>query len=156
MASSSTDDLDDSLLIEYKEAFGLFDKDGDGTITTRELGIVMRALGKNPTEQDLIDMVNEIDTEGRGIIDFPEFLTLMARPIREPDKEEDIIEAFHVFDKDNTGKIATAELRHILMNLGEKLTEEEVEELLKEADKENSGLIDYREFVHQMMQIIMQ
>jgi len=53
--------------------------DGDGTITTRELGTVMRSLGQNPTEAELQDMINEVDADGNGTIDFPEFLTMMAR-----------------------------------------------------------------------------
>ncbi|VDO06993.1 unnamed protein product, partial [Brugia timori] len=65
--------------LEFKEAFSLFDKDGDGTITTKELGTVMRSLGQNPTEAELQDMINEVDADGNGTIDFPEFLTMMAR-----------------------------------------------------------------------------
>ena len=49
---------------EFKEAFSLFDKDGDGTITTKELGTVMRSLGQNPTEAELQDMINEVDANG--------------------------------------------------------------------------------------------
>lgn len=49
---------------EFKEAFSLFDKDGDGTITTKELGTVMRSLGQNPTEAELQDMINEVDADG--------------------------------------------------------------------------------------------
>lgn len=52
------------LLTEFKEAFSLFDKDGDGTITTKELGTVMRSLGQNPTEAELQDMINEVDADG--------------------------------------------------------------------------------------------
>ena len=52
------------ILAEFKEAFHLFDKDGDGTISTKELGTVMRSLGQNPTEKELQDMVNEVDEDG--------------------------------------------------------------------------------------------
>ena len=52
------------ILLEFKEAFSLFDKDGDGTITTKELGTVMRSLGQNPTEAELQDMINEVDADG--------------------------------------------------------------------------------------------
>ena len=52
---------------EFKEAFSLFDKDGDGTITTKELGTVMRSLGQNPTEAELQDMINEVDADGKFI-----------------------------------------------------------------------------------------
>lgn len=51
---------------EFKEAFSLFDKDGDGTITTKELGTVMRSLGQNPTEAELQDMINEVDADGES------------------------------------------------------------------------------------------
>jgi len=49
---------------ELKEAFMLFDKDGDGTVTTKELATVMKSLGQNPTEADLLDMINEVDKDG--------------------------------------------------------------------------------------------
>lgn len=54
------------ILTEFKEAFSLFDKDGDGTITTKELGTVMRSLGQNPTEAELQDMINEVDADGEN------------------------------------------------------------------------------------------
>jgi calmodulin len=93
---------------------------------TKELGTVMRSLGQNPTEAELADMVNEVDADGNGTIDFPEFLTMMARKMKDTDSEEEILEAFKVFDKDGNGFISAAELRHIMTNLGEKLTDEEV------------------------------
>ena len=58
-----------ALCAEFKEAFSLFDKDGDGTITTKELGTVMRSLGQNPTEAELQDMINEVDADGMLIYD---------------------------------------------------------------------------------------
>lgn len=107
------DQLTEEQIAEFKEAFSLFDKDGDGTITTKELGTVMRSLGQNPTEAELQDMINEVDADGNGTIDFPEFLTLMARKMKDTDSEEEILEAFKVFDKDGNGFISAAELRHV-------------------------------------------
>uniref|UniRef100_A0A8C6P1B4 EF-hand domain-containing protein n=1 Tax=Nothobranchius furzeri TaxID=105023 RepID=A0A8C6P1B4_NOTFU len=59
----------------------------------------MRSLGQNPTEAELQDMINEVDADGNGTIDFPEFLTMMARKMKDTDSEEEIREAFRVFDK---------------------------------------------------------
>ena len=97
------DQLTEEQIAEFREAFSLFDKDGDGTITTKELGTVMRSLGQNPTEAELADMINEVDADGNGSIDFPEFLTMMARKMKDTDSEEEILEAFKVFDKDGNG-----------------------------------------------------
>ncbi len=78
----------------------------------------MRSLGQNPTEAELQDMINEVDADGNGTIDFPEFLTMMARKMRDTDSEEEIKEAFKVFDKDGNGFISAAELRHVMTSLG--------------------------------------
>ena len=48
----------------------MFDKDGDGTITTKELGTVMRSLGQNPTEEELHEMINEVDVDGEKTLNF--------------------------------------------------------------------------------------
>ena len=130
-------------IAEFKEAFSLFDKDGDGTITTKELGTVMRSLGQNPTEGELQDMINEVDADGNCTIDFPEFLTMMARKTKEADTEKEIREAFKVFDKDGNGLISESELRQVMVNLGEKLTDEEVDEMIREADIDGDGQVNY-------------
>ncbi|KAL8222501.1 UNVERIFIED_CONTAM: hypothetical protein K2H54_077105 [Gekko kuhli] len=142
--------LTEEQLAEFKEAFCLFDKDGDGAITSKELGTVMRSLGHNPTEAELQGMISEIDANGSGTVDFPEFLSLMAKRTRDSDGEEEIRDAFRVFDKDGNGYISAAELRHVMTNLGEKMTEEEVEDMIKEADVDGDGRVNYEEFVRVM------
>lgn len=75
----------------------------------------------------------------------PQFIGLMARKLRDVDSEEEIKEAFKVFDKDGNGFISAAELRHVMTNLGEKLSDQEVEEMIREADVDGDGQINYRE-----------
>ncbi|KAJ7040704.1 putative calmodulin [Mycena alexandri] len=133
-----TDQLSPEQISEFKEAFSLFDKDGDGTITTLELGTVMRSLGQNPTEGELQDMINE-------------FLAMMAKKFQDTDSEEEIRQAFQVFDKDGNGTISVTELQQVMKSLGEKLTDREVEEMIREADTDGDGEINYDEFVKMMM-----
>ncbi|XP_074572657.1 calmodulin [Curcuma longa] len=143
--------LTEEQIAEFKEAFSLFDKDGDGCITTKELGTVMRSLGQNPTEAELRDMISEVDADQNGTIDFPEFLNLMARKMKDADSEEELMEAFKVFDKDSNGFILAQELRHVMTSLGEKLTDEEVDEMIREADIDGDGQVNYQEFVQMML-----
>ncbi|XP_012440358.1 calmodulin [Gossypium raimondii] len=145
------DQLTDEQIAEFKEAFSLFDKDGDGCITTKELGTVMRSLGQNPTEAELQGMINEVGADQNGTIDFPEFLNLIARKMKDTESEEELKEAFKVFDKDQNGFISATDLRHAMTNLGEILTDEEVDEMIHEADTDGDGQVNYEEFVRMMM-----
>lgn len=67
---------------------------------------------------------------------------MMARKMKDTDSEEEIREAFKVFDRDNNGFISAAELRHVMTSIGEKLTDEEVDEMIREADQDGDGRID--------------
>ena len=71
-----------------------------------------------------------------------EFLTMMARKMKDTDSEEEIREAFKVFDRDSNGFISAAELRHVMTSIGEKLTDDEVDEMIREADQDGDGRID--------------
>ena len=138
-------------ITEFKDTFSLFDRDGDGTISTKELGTVMRALGQNPTESDLQEMINEVDADGNGTLDFSEFLSLMARKTKELDTEDEFVEAFRVFDRDGNGFVSAAELRQVMTTMGEKMTDEEVDEMIKEAELDGDGMLNYESFVKMMM-----
>ncbi|XP_021568564.1 calmodulin-like [Carlito syrichta] len=110
----------------------------------------MRSLGQNPAEAALQNRIDEVDADGNGTIDFPEFFTMVARKMKDADSEEEIREAFRVFDKDGNGYSSAAELRHVMTNSGEKLTDEEVDEMIREADIDGDGRVNYEEFVQMM------
>ncbi|KAJ1266259.1 hypothetical protein BS78_08G137400 [Paspalum vaginatum] len=139
---------------EFREAFAFFDKDGDGCITAEELATVMGSLqGQRPSAEELREMIRDADADGDGAIDFAEFLGLMARKAAAAGggADEELREAFKVFDKDQNGFISAAELRHVMISLGEKLTDEEVQQMIREADLDGDGQVDYHEFVRMMM-----
>ncbi|CAI4212163.1 unnamed protein product [Parascedosporium putredinis] len=94
------DSLTEEQVSEFKEAFSLFDKDGDGQITTKELGTVMRSLGQNPSESELQDMINEVDADNNGTIDFP---------------DEEVDEMIREADQDGDGRIDYNEFVQLMM-----------------------------------------
>ena len=80
---------------------------------------------------------------GDGCIDFPEFLDVMTRDMHDPDTENELMEAFKVFDKDGNGFITAVQLRYAMENIGDRVTAEEVDELIREAAIDSDGRIDY-------------
>ncbi|KAF8154579.1 anthrax edema factor in complex with calmodulin and pyrophosphate [Crassisporium funariophilum] len=137
----------------YKDAFSLFDKDNDGTITSNELGTVMRSLGKTPTDSEIQEMIKEVDQDRNGTIEFAEFIEMMGRKTHAEGLEAELKEAFKVFDTDNSGKISTSELSKVMLNLGEKLSDAEIEQMIKEADLDNDGEISFEEFSRMMAEL---
>jgi len=138
--------------MEFKQAFEEFDKDRSGTISTKELLPVMRSMGQNPTEDEVLSLVIEYDVNGNGKLDFDEFMEMMRKQAEHQDNSAELREAFKIFDRDGNGFIDAAELKKVVMGYGHnKLSLEEAEELLKEADLDGDGKLDYTEFTQMML-----
>ncbi|XP_053973298.1 uncharacterized protein LOC128873626 [Hylaeus volcanicus] len=155
VTSSKTPNITKSQMKEFREAFRLFDKDGDGSITKEELGRVMRSLGQFARAEELRTMLQEIDIDGDGNVSFEEFVEIVSNiganetaPTDQDQEEQELRDAFRVFDKHNRGYITASDLRAVLQCLGEDLSEEEIEDMIKEVDVDGDGRIDFYEFVH--------
>ncbi|XP_026853925.2 troponin C, skeletal muscle isoform X1 [Electrophorus electricus] len=148
--------LSDEMIAEFKAAFDMFDTDGGGDISTKELGTVMRMLGQNPSREELDAIIEEVDEDGSGTIDFEEFLVMMVQQLKEDQagkSEEELSECFRVFDKNGDGFIDREEFGDILRSTGEPVTEEEIDELLTDGDMNKDGKIDFDEFLKMMENI---
>lgn len=133
---------------ELEEAFMRFDANHDGKISAMELGSVLRSLGDNPSEEELLLMVKEVDRDGDGFIDLQEFILLNAAA--SATGREDLHAAFLVFDADADGKISAEELYHVLSRLGESCTMEECGRMIKGVDTDGDGFVDFQEFCTMM------
>lgn len=147
---NSASELTDAQVQDLKDAFELLDDRQTGKLATGELGTVLRACGQNLAEIEFKETIVALDPKSTGSVSWNDFLEHMRNKARERDSEKEIRDAFNVFDKDGSGSISANELRAVMTNLGEKLTDEEVNAMIKEADVDGDGEIDYGEFVKMM------
>merc|ERR1712166_679123 len=136
-AMSAAHDFSDAQKAEFREAFRLFDKDGDQMITEEELKTAMMELGENPTQAQLQNMIKEVDGDGSGTINFDEFLNLLSRKMNESRQS----------GKEENGSITPAELKQVMFNLGEELSDEDLAEMISEVDLDKDGEINFEEFL---------
>ncbi len=133
-------------LEEYGQVFALFDTDGSGAIGVEELGEAMRSMGMAPTQRELEQLINDVDADGNGEVDFDEFCDCMKRMTGKKESDEDIIrECFDVFDEDKNGVVSESEFKHVMKDLG-RFPDDFIDEIFDEVDVAGNGHIDYDEF----------
>jgi len=143
-------DLTPRELLEFERAFAMLDYEKDGTVTTKELNHFMHKLGKKPTESELQEMINAVDTNGNGDIEFTEFLNSMTQKMCQEPNDDEVREVFRIFDKDNSGYITVDNIRVVMLDLNIQLGEEELEEMVRDADMDADGYVSYEDFFGMM------
>ncbi|XP_068635427.1 probable calcium-binding protein CML18 [Aristolochia californica] len=141
--------LDDDQIVELRDIFRSFDRNNDGSLTQLELGSLLRSLGLKPSPTQLDVLIQKADTNSNGLIEFSEFVGLVAPdllPAKSPYTEEQLRQLFRLFDRDGNGYITAAELAHSMAKLGHALTVEELTGMIKEADTDGDGRISFSEF----------
>ena len=145
--SDEKNQLSNETIAQYREVFTLFDRDGDGLITPKELVNVLKDFGLDPTENEMLSLIKRVEIDSDSVIDFDEFLSLMTSKAgeegKEDDEDEELREAFKMFDRDGNGFLDMAELEDLFTNLNEKLTQQEFQSAVKLIDIDGDGRIDY-------------
>jgi len=146
--------LKESQIEEYREIFNLYDEEGEGWIDGTLMGTVARACGLKPTNEMVLKaagLAKELK-KGEKKVTFEEWLPVYEQLTKEKEVGTfaDFMEGLKVFDKDECGKILAAELRHVLMALGERLAEDEVVEIM-EGSEDGDGMVDYQAFIKKVL-----
>lgn len=118
-------------LEEYKEAFELFDRDGDGLLKAGELRPAICLLGHEPTQEEVQSWLKEFDGGKKGALSLPEFAVMMAAKTCLADDAVALREAFRVFDRTHTGTISKDDFVSRMQLIGESVTDEELTELMR-------------------------
>ena len=133
--------LTETQIDEFRQAFNLFDKDGDGHVSESELRIVFDSLGQTPSTEDLREMIAEVDVDGSGEIEFVEFCRLMVKQMSVKEDEATLLEAFKILDKDGSGDIGKEELKAVLnafSTSGENIDDSDINAMIADADKDGT------------------
>jgi len=155
------DQIKDDCGLEHDEikvlkiCFNMFDTKDAGFLSADDLDDILRGMGFRPSKEELKEILEEIDEDGSGEIEFEEFCQLCAKfLIEEPDEEtmkHELKEAFRVYDKEANGFITTGVLREIIAELDTRLTKDDLDGIIEEIDEDGSGTMDFDEFCAMMM-----
>merc|ERR1712142_770312 len=127
---------------EFKEVFNMIDQNRDGFISQEDLGGMFSSMGKDPPAEYLEAKIKEASAD----INFTTFLTLFGEKLHGTDPEDVILKAFKCFDPEGRKVIPGAELKRLLMAMGERFTQEEVDAVFDEQECDDAGDFDYIEF----------
>ncbi|XP_077285339.1 troponin C, isoallergen Bla g 6.0101-like isoform X2 [Arctopsyche grandis] len=151
----SVEELDKEQIQLLKNAFDAFDQEKKGVISTDMIGTILEMLGHILDDDTLAEIISEVDQDGSGELEFPEFCQLAAKFLTEEEEDQEAMvkelrEAFRMYDKEGNGYITTDVLREIFKELDDKITAEDLDMMIEEIDSDGSGTVDFDEFLEVM------
>ena len=137
------------LIIMFAEVFESCDMNQDGQIDQRELRVVLERhwQGVTVTEERILRMIDAVDDDKDGRINFGEFIKMMKARTVVKDLQEKMTEMFRTFDVDNDGVITCEELRRVLEGVGDTITQEQTQLIIQRYDDNNDGVVSLQEFL---------
>jgi calmodulin len=142
--------LTDAQIAAAKSAFKAFDKKNEDKIKVGDIEPAMKKLGHTIKPDWLEKIEHMIDAEGTGYIQLEEFCNIIRKKFKDDEDERELKEMFRILDKEKRGEVNTNELRWILKQLGDDLTEADIDDMIADVDTDGSGWVDYNEF-HKLM-----
>ena len=130
------------------DIYDMYDLDRDGKIKSSEVRELLYSMGREPTNEDVMEFLKIADPENTGVISKEQFMDALKELYSVPDIDcDDVVEAFTVFDTDNDGKITFKDFKNILERYGTDLTSEEINSILSIITLDKDKLLDYEDFV---------
>jgi len=143
-------DYTEDQLADYREMFGLFDMGGEGKVSIASVGNCFRAFGQDPTNAEVAKVLGNPSKEDMGskFVTFEEYMPMFDQIKKEakPAALEDFIEGLRIFDKESNGTVLGAELRHVLLSIGEKMDQKDVDALMVGQEEGDEGTVNYAKF----------
>ncbi|XP_062705800.1 troponin C isoform X1 [Aedes albopictus] len=148
------DEDEEQRLIIMRKAFQMFDTTKCGFIDTVKISTILNTLGQQFDEGELQDLIDEEDPEETGRVNFDQFANIASNFLIEDEDSEaiqqELKEAFRMYDREGNGYITTSTLKEILAALDDKLTNDDLDGMINEIDADGSGTVDFDEFMEMM------
>ncbi|CAL0323419.1 unnamed protein product [Lupinus luteus] len=138
-------------MAELEQVFNKLEVNGDGKISSSELGSIMGSLGQHSSGEERDNMIREVDADSDGYINLDEFIEINTKGVNSKDVLENLKDALSIFDVDGNGSITMEELQMVMASLGEECSIEECHKMISGVDNNGDGMINFEEFKITMM-----
>ena len=147
------DSDDEQKMAMLRKAFQMFDTTKSGYIDVLKISTILNTMGQLFDDSELQALIGENDPEGSGKINFDGFCNIASHFLEEEDAEamqQELKEAFRLYDREGNGYITTSTLKEILAALDDKLSSSDLDGIIAEIDTDGSGTVDFDEFMEMM------